>query len=84
MADTIEHASFALLDYLGRLLAGKPVSPLALFPQYRAVQELAGADRVHPADLWTGDWHWLELPPTRAPRRWAPTRAPASRSRRSC
>ena len=38
------------------MLAGKPVSPLALFPQYRAVQELAGADRVHPADLWPHDW----------------------------
>ncbi len=60
-ADTIEQASFALLDYLGRLLAGKPVSPLALFPQYRAVQELAGADRIHPADLWLLDWQWREI-----------------------
>ncbi len=60
-ADTIEHASFALLDYLARLLADKPVSPLALFPQYRAVQELAGADRIHPADLWLHDWQWREV-----------------------
>ena len=44
---TIERASFALLDYLARLLAGKPVSPLALFPQYRAVQE-AGRRRPRP------------------------------------
>ena len=58
----IEGASFALLDYLSRLLAGKSVSPLALFPQYRAVQEVAGADRVHPADLWACDWHWQPLP----------------------
>ncbi len=57
-ADTIEQASFALLDYLARLLANKPVSALALFPQYRAVQELAGADRIHPADLWQHDWQW--------------------------
>jgi len=56
--DTIERASFALLDYLSRLLAQKPVSPLAMFPQYRAVQELAGADRIHPADLWPNDWQW--------------------------
>ena len=56
--ETIERASFALLDYLGRLLADKPVSPLALFPQYLAVQELAGADRIHPADLWLHDWQW--------------------------
>lgn len=60
--ERLEQASFALLDYLARLLAGKPVSPLALFPQYRAVQELAGADRVHPADLWPNDWQWREVP----------------------
>jgi chemosensory pili system protein ChpA (sensor histidine kinase/response regulator) len=59
--DCIEQASFALLDYLSRLLSGKPVSPLALFPQYREVQELAGADRVHPADLWPNDWQWREV-----------------------
>lgn len=60
--DDIERASFGLLDYLARMLAGKPVSTLALFPQYRAVQESAGADRVHPADLWPMDWQWRELP----------------------
>jgi len=51
----IERASFALLDFLRRRLAGKAVSPLALFPQYREVQTLAGADRIHPADLWPQD-----------------------------
>ena len=60
--ETIEQASFALLDYLARQLAGKAVSPLALFPQYRAVQELAGADRVHPADLWRDGWQWRHVP----------------------
>ncbi len=60
--EDIEHASFALLDYTGRVLGGKSVSPLALFPQYRAVQENAGADRVHPADLWNVAWRWLEMP----------------------
>ena len=60
--DILERASFALLDYLQRLLADKPVSPLALFPQYQAVQALAGAERVHPADLWNVDWRWRELP----------------------
>ncbi len=59
--DTIELASFALLDFLQRMLSGKPVSPLALFPRYQAVQALAGADRIHPADLWAHDWRWLEL-----------------------
>ena len=68
--DDIERASFALLDYIGRILAGKPVSTLSLFPQYRAVQEIAGADRAHPADLWPIDWQWHELPtdPSAAPR----------------
>jgi chemosensory pili system protein ChpA (sensor histidine kinase/response regulator) len=60
--EDVERASFALLDYLSRMLAGKSVSPLSLFPQYRAVQEAAGATRVHPADLWPVDWRWLELP----------------------
>jgi chemosensory pili system protein ChpA (sensor histidine kinase/response regulator) len=62
--DDLEKASFALLDYIARLLAGKPMPPLAMFPQYRAVQEAAGADRVHPADLWGMDWSWRELPQT--------------------
>ena len=57
----IERASFALLDYLARMLAGKAVSPLSLFPQYRAVQDAAESQRVHPADLWSVDWRWREL-----------------------
>jgi len=59
---TVEKTSFALLDYLSRLLAGKPMAATALFPQYRAVQLLAGADRIHPADLWADDWQWHALP----------------------
>ena len=58
----IEKSSFALLDYLARVLGGKTVSPLSLFPQYRAVQEAVEAERVHPADLWTMDWRWRETP----------------------
>ena len=57
----IERSSFALLDYLSRVLAGKTVSPLSLFPQYRAVQEAVEAERVHPADLWAMDWRWREI-----------------------
>jgi chemosensory pili system protein ChpA (sensor histidine kinase/response regulator) len=59
---TVERVSFALLDFIGRQLAGKPVSPVMLFPQYRAVLQLAAADRIHPADLWRLDWSWRELP----------------------
>ena len=58
---TLERGSFALLDFIDRRLAGKPVSALALFPQYRALQELAGASRIHPADLWEQTWSWREL-----------------------
>ncbi|GAA6120483.1 hypothetical protein Acidovoranil_25860 [Acidovorax sp. FG27] len=48
----LERASFALVEYLDNVLAGKNISPVALFPQYRDVQALTGAERVHPADLW--------------------------------
>ncbi|WP_311221967.1 MULTISPECIES: Hpt domain-containing protein [unclassified Acidovorax] len=48
----LERASFALVEYLDNVLAGKTTSPVALFPQYREVQALTGAERVHPADLW--------------------------------
>ncbi len=59
---TIEKGSFALLDFLSRKLAGKPVTALSMFPQYRALQELAGAARAHPADLWWHDWQWRASP----------------------
>ena len=62
VVDTIEQASFALLDFLSRQLVGKAVSPLLLFPQYRAALRLAGAEREHPADLWQCDWQWRDLP----------------------
>ncbi|WP_326539406.1 hybrid sensor histidine kinase/response regulator [Pseudorhodoferax sp.] len=48
----IEQAGFALTDYLQGVLAGKPVAPVELFPQYRDVQALAGAARIHPVELW--------------------------------
>ena len=40
-AGAIERASFALSEYLEIVLAGKAVSPVALFPQYRDVQALS-------------------------------------------
>ncbi|MBN8488123.1 MAG: hybrid sensor histidine kinase/response regulator, partial [Burkholderiales bacterium] len=55
----LERLSFALLDYLGRRLNGQEVSSLALFPVYRTVMAMAGAERIHPADLW-------QAPPTDA------------------
>ena len=59
-ASKIENASFALTEYLEAVLAGKPISAVSLFPQYRDVQELVRADRIHPADLWLNQWRWLE------------------------
>ena len=59
-AAKIERASFALTEYLQGVLSDRPVSPVSLFPQYREVQELVRADRIHPADLWSLEWRWLE------------------------
>jgi chemosensory pili system protein ChpA (sensor histidine kinase/response regulator) len=73
-ATCIERASFALSEYLEGVLKGKQASPVALFPQYRAVLELAGADRIHPADLWPMVWKWPEvtLPPGITPSPYSP------------
>jgi chemosensory pili system protein ChpA (sensor histidine kinase/response regulator) len=57
-AAKVERSGFALTEYLEGVLLGKPASAVALFPQYRDTQELAGADRVHPADLWSLEWRW--------------------------
>lgn len=59
-ATKVEQASFALTEYLEGVLADKPVSAVSLFPQYRDVQALVGADRIHPADLWVFEWRWIE------------------------
>ena len=56
--EAIESASFGVLDYLGRKLAGKGLPTLALFAQYSALQPWAGGDRVHPADLWREERPW--------------------------
>ena len=61
-AQALEAAGFGLTDLIDRLCAGKPVSPVALFPQYSALQQMAGADRIHPADLWEHPWDWPEWP----------------------
>jgi chemosensory pili system protein ChpA (sensor histidine kinase/response regulator) len=59
-AAKVELASFALTEYLEGVLADKPVSAVSLFPQYRDVQGLVGADRIHPADLWVFELRWTE------------------------
>ncbi|HEX2009836.1 MAG TPA: Hpt domain-containing protein [Roseateles sp.] len=60
--EIIERADFALLSFVARLLAGNKTSGLALFPAYRELQALNGAERIHPADLWPQDFAWRELP----------------------
>ncbi len=59
--EKIERGGFAVAEFLQTLLSGKSVSPVALFPQYRDVLELAGTERVHPADLWSRPWRWADV-----------------------
>src|SRR3569832_2043584 len=73
-AAKVERAGFALTDYLEALLLGKRASPVGLFAQYRDTQDLAGADRNHPADLWPMEWRWEEpeTPPAAQPLDYSP------------
>lgn len=48
----ITDAFYAILRYLEDLLTGNPQQPVRLFPEYRALLELKGAERIHPADLF--------------------------------
>ncbi len=59
-ANKVERASFALSEYLESVLKGRQTSAVALFPQYRDVMDLVGGDRVHPADLWSQEWRWID------------------------
>ncbi len=54
-AQKIEGALQALIAYLEGLRAGRADQPIRLFPHYRDVLQLAGAARVHPADLMFPD-----------------------------
>ena len=59
-AGKMERASFALTEYLEGVLKGKSASAVALFPQYRDVVEMVGAEKVHPSDLWPIEWSWID------------------------
>ncbi|MDE2427953.1 MAG: hybrid sensor histidine kinase/response regulator, partial [Burkholderiales bacterium] len=50
--DVIVDAFHAVLRYLEDLLSGAPHQPVRLFPYYRALLEIKGAERIHPADLF--------------------------------
>ncbi|WP_431260632.1 Hpt domain-containing protein [Roseateles chitinivorans] len=60
--EAVERADFAVLAFIAKTLAGGQPSSLALFPAYQTLQELNGAGRIHPADLWTEEFRWRELP----------------------
>ena len=58
-AALLERASFAMLEYLDVIMGGVQESAVGLFPHYRDAQVLAGAERIHPADLWPIEWRWI-------------------------
>jgi len=61
--DAVTQLYQALVEYLEELLAGAPSQPARLYPYYRAVQEIVGAERIHPADLFFPDLaRAVELP----------------------
>ncbi len=66
-ARTLERAGFALVEYLESQLGERPRSALGLFPQFAQVQQMAGADRIHPADLWSVPWRWADPATPAAP-----------------
>ncbi|WP_240162244.1 Hpt domain-containing protein [Glaciimonas sp. PAMC28666] len=52
---SIQDAYQALIEYLEDLLAGTPHQPVKLFPYYKALLEIQGSNRGHPADLFFPD-----------------------------
>lgn len=59
-ATIVRQAGFALIEYLEDQLGEHPRPSVGLFPQYRQVQELAGAHRIHVADMWSLPWRWRD------------------------
>jgi len=62
-AQTLAELYQALVEYLQELLEGAPSQPVKLFPYYRAAQEMMGAERIHPADLFYPDLSRSVAPP---------------------
>lgn len=52
VALAVDRALQATLAYLEWRVQGQVVSPVVLFSHYRELQQFAGAERIHPADLW--------------------------------
>ncbi len=51
----ISDAYQAVTEYLDELMAGAAPQPARLFPYHRALQQLLGAERIHPSDLLFAD-----------------------------
>jgi len=66
-ARTVANLYQAVIEFLEELLAGAPFQPVRLFPYYRAVQEMLGAERIHPADLFFPDLSALARMPAATP-----------------
>ncbi|MES3019990.1 MAG: Hpt domain-containing protein [Pseudomonadota bacterium] len=64
----VTDAYLAVIEYLDELLSGNAPQPSRLFPYYRALRELLGAERIHPADLFFADLSIpVSLPASTAP-----------------
>jgi chemosensory pili system protein ChpA (sensor histidine kinase/response regulator) len=48
----ISNSYQAVIEYLEELLSGAQHQPVRLFPYYKALLEVRGAERIHPADLF--------------------------------
>ncbi|MBY0242474.1 MAG: Hpt domain-containing protein, partial [Burkholderiaceae bacterium] len=66
-ARTVANLYQAVIEFLEELLTGAPFQPVRLFPYYRAVQEMLGAERIHPADLFFPDLSVQARMPAAAP-----------------
>ena len=58
-ARVIEQTYLALTEYLQELLSGDQQQPMRLFAYYKELQEIRGAERIHPADLFSPDLETL-------------------------
>jgi chemosensory pili system protein ChpA (sensor histidine kinase/response regulator) len=52
VAQAITNAYQAMIEYLEELLSGAQHQPVRLFPYYKSLLEVRGAERIHPADLF--------------------------------
>ncbi|MDB5762758.1 MAG: putative chemotaxis protein histidine kinase [Herminiimonas sp.] len=52
IAHSIANAYQAVIEYLEELLSGAQHQPIRLFPYYRSLMEIRGADKIHPSDLF--------------------------------